>query len=179
MEVILKETIKNLGEIGDIVTVKPGYGRNYLIPTARAAYATPDNLRILSQEKEELERKQQSEKELIATRSKEFENLRLTIEANVTEQGNLYGSIGTIDIVNSAKNIGKEIERSEVNLPDGPIKSIGEHEVTLIFHPEIQVTILVNVVGGEVAIKNTLDLEEEIDNIEEENKNEEIIEESE
>ena len=179
MEVILKETIKNLGEIGDIVTVKPGYGRNYLIPTGKASYATPENLRILSQEKEELERKQQAEKELIRARSKEFENFRLTIEANVTEEGNLYGSIGTIDIVNSANNMGKEIERSEVNLPDGPIKSIGEHEVTLIFHPEIQVVSLVNVVGGEVAIKNTLDLEEEVDNIEEENKNEEIIEESE
>ena len=179
MEIILKETIKNLGEIGDVVTIKPGYGRNYLIPAGKAAYATPENLRILEQEKEELERKQQQEKELITSRSKEFENLRLTIEANVTEEGNLYGSIGTIDIVNSAKNIGKEIERSEVNLPDGPIKSIGEHEVSLIFHPEIQVTILVNVVGGEIAIKNILDLEEEIDNIEEENKIEEIIEESE
>ena len=179
MEVILKETIKHLGEIGDVVTVKPGYGRNYLIPSRKAAYATPENLMILGQEKEQLERKQQAEIELITTRSKEFENLRLTIEANVTEQGNLYGSIGTIDIVNSAKNIGKEIEKSEVNLPDGPIKSIGEHEVKLIFHPEIQVTILVNVVGGEVAIKNTLDLEEEIDSIEGENKNKEIIEESE
>ena len=177
MEVILKETIKRLGEIGDVVKVKPGYGRNYLIPSGKAAYATPENLRILSQEKEELERKQQAEIELITSRSKEFENLRLTIEANVTEEGNLYGSIGTIDIVNSAKNIGKDIERSEVNLPDGPIKSIGEHEVTLTFHPEIQVTILVNVAGGEVAIKNTLDLEEEIDNIDEENKNEEIIKE--
>ena len=179
MEVILKETIKNLGEIGDVVAVKPGYGRNYLVPTGKAAYATPENLRILNQEKEELERKQQAEKELITIRSNEFENLRLTIEANVTEEGNLYGSIGTIDIVNSAKNMGKEIERSEVNLPDGPFKSIGEHEVNLIFHPEIQVTILVNVIGGEVAIKNTLDLEEEIDSIDEENKNEEIIEESE
>ena len=179
MEVILKEAIKNLGEIGDVVKVKPGYGRNYLIPTGKAAYATSENLKILSQEKEELERKQQAERELIAARSKEFENLSLTIEANVTEDGNLYGSIGTIDIVNSAKNIGKEIERSEVNLPEGPIKSIGEHEVTLIFHPEIQVTILINVVGGEIAIKNTLDLEEEIDSIEEENKNEEVIEESE
>jgi large subunit ribosomal protein L9 len=179
MEVILKETINNLGEIGDVVTVKPGYGRNYLVPTRKAAYATPENLRVLGQEKEELERKQQAEKELTTIRSKEFENLNLTIEANVTEQGNLYGSIGTIDIVNSAKNIGIEIERSEVNLPHGPIKSIGEHEVTLIFHSEIQVTILVNVIGGEVAIKNTLDLEEEVDNIEGENKNEEIIEESE
>ena len=179
MEVILKETIKNLGEIGDVVAVKPGYGRNYLVPTGKAAYATPENLRILNQEIEELVRKQQAEKELITIRSNEFENLRLTIEANVTEEGNLYGSIGTIDIVNSAKNMGKEIERSEVNLPDGPIKSIGEHEVNLIFHPEIQVTILVNVIGGEVAIKNTLDLEEEIDSIDEENKNEEIIEESE
>ena len=179
MEVILKETITNLGEIGDVVAVKPGYGRNYLVPTGKAAYATPENLRILNQEKEELERKQQAEKELITIRAKEFENLRLTIEANVTEEGNLYGSIGTIDIVNSAKNIGKEIERSEVNLPDGPIKSIGEHEVNLIFHPEIQARILVNVIGGEVAIKNTLDLEEEIDSIDEENKNEEIIEKSE
>jgi len=179
MEIILKEAIKNLGEIGDVVIVKPGYGRNYLVPSGKASYATSENLKILAQEKEELERKQQAEKELILSRSREFENLRLTIEANVTEEGNLYGSIGTIDIVNSAKNIGIEIERSEVNLPNGPIKSIGEHEVTLIFHPEIQVTILVNVIGGEVAIKNTLDLEEEIDNIEEENKNEENIEESE
>jgi len=177
MEVILKEAIINLGEIGDVVKVKPGYGRNYLIPTGRAAYATSKNLRILSQEKEQLERKQQAEKELIRERSRKFENLKLTIEANVTDQGNLYGSIGTIDIVNSAKNIGKDIERSEVNLPDGPIKSIGEHEVILIFHPEIKVAIMVNVVGGEVAIKNTLDLEEEIDNIEKENKNEEITQE--
>ena len=78
MEVILKETIKNLGEIGDVVTVKPGYGRNYLIPTGKAAYATPENLRILGQEKEELERKQQADKELVRARSKDFENLRLT-----------------------------------------------------------------------------------------------------
>ena len=98
MEVILKEAIKNLGEIGDVVKVKPGYGRNYLIPTGKAAYATSENLRILSLEKEELERKQQAERELIAARSKEFENLSLTIEANVTEDGNLYGSIGTIEV---------------------------------------------------------------------------------
>ncbi|HJP42286.1 MAG TPA: 50S ribosomal L9 C-terminal domain-containing protein, partial [Gammaproteobacteria bacterium] len=69
------------------------------------------------------------------------------------------------------------LERSEINLPDGPIKSIGQHEVTLIFHPEIQVQIIVNVIGGEVAIKNTLDLEEEIDSINEEDQKEEIIEE--
>jgi len=100
----------------------------------------------------------------------------LTIKANVTEDGNLYGSIGTIDIANSAAENGLELERSVINLPDGPIKTIGMHEVSLVFHSDIKVQINVNVVGGEVAIKNTLDSEEEIDNIEEEK---EIIQESE
>ena len=177
MEIILKETITNLGEIGDVVTVNPGYARNYLVPFGKAAYATPENLKILEYNKAELERKQQEEIEKIKLRSAEYENLVIEIQANVTEEGNLYGSIGTIDIVNSAKNVGKELERSEINLPDGPIKSIGQHEVTLIFHPEIQVPIMVNVIGGEVAIKNTLDLEEEIDSINEEDQKEEIIEE--
>jgi len=177
MEIILKEIITNLGEIGDVVTVNPGYARNYLVPFGKAAYATPENLKILEYNKVELERKQQEEIEKIKLRSTEYENLAIEIKANVTEEGNLYGSIGTTDIVNSMNNMGKELERSEINLPDGPIKSIGQHEVTLIFHPEIQVQIMVNVIGGEVAIKNTLDLEEEIDSINEEDQKEETIEE--
>ena len=105
--------------------------------------------------------------------------MSLVIEANVTEEGNLYGSIGTIDIANAAKEKGLELERSLIDLPDGPIKTIGDHEVNLIFHGEIQVKIKVQVVGGEVAIKNTLDSEEEDDNIDDPTKENEIIEESE
>lgn len=179
MEVILKEDIKNLGEIGDVVSVKPGYGRNFLVPQGKAVFATADNLKNLEQQKEELRKKQEGELSLLREKAQTFEGLKLTIEANVTEEGTLYGSIGTIDIANAANEKGIELERSYINMPDGPIKTIGSHDVELLFHPEIQVVINVEVVGGEVAIKNTLDSEEEEDNINEENIDTENTEESE
>ena len=179
MEVILKEDIKNLGEIGDVVSVKPGYGRNFLVPQGKAVFATADNLKNLEQQKEELRKKQEGELSLLREKAQTFEGLKLTIEANVTEEGTLYGSIGTIDIANAANEKGIELERSYINMPDGPIKTIGSHDVELLFHPEIQVIINVEVVGGEVAIKNTLDSEEEEDNINEENIDSENTEESE
>ena len=179
MEVILKEDIKNLGEIGDVVSVKPGYGRNFLVPQGKAVFATADNLKNLEQQKEELRKKQEGELSLLQEKAQTFEGLKLTIEANVTEEGTLYGSIGTIDISNAANEKGIELERSYINMPEGPIKTIGSHDVELLFHPEIQVIINVEVVGGEVAIKNTLDSEEEEDNINEENIDTENTEESE
>ena len=179
MEVILKEDIKNLGEIGDVVSVKPGYGRNFLVPQGKAVFATADNLKNLEQQKEELRKKQEGELSLLREKAQTFEGLKLTIEANVTEEGTLYGSIGTIDIANAANEKGIELERSYINMPDGPIKTIGSHDVELLFHPEIQVIINVEVVGGEVAIKNTLDSEEEEDNINEENIDTQNTEESE
>ena len=179
MEVILKEDIKNLGEIGDVVSVKPGYGRNFLVPQGKAVFATADNLKNLEQQKEELRKKQEGELSLLREKAQTFEGLKLTIEANVTEEGTLYGSIGTIDIANAANEKGIELERSYINMPEGPIKTIGSHDVELLFHPELQVIINVEVVGGEVAIKNTLDSEEEEDNINEENIDTENTEESE
>jgi len=178
MEVILKEDIQNLGKIGDIVDVKPGYGRNFLVPNGKAAFATKENLKILETQKEELQRKQEEELVVLREQSSKFDNLSLTIEAYVTEEGILYGSIGTVDIANAAKDKGFELERSLINLPDGAIKTIGDHEVNLIFHPEIQVKINVEIVGGEVAIKNTLDSEEEDDNIDSPINENEIDEES-
>ena len=179
MEVILKEDIKNLGEIGDVVSVKPGYGRNFLVPQGKAVFATADNLKNLEKQKEELRKKQEGELSILREKAQTFEGLKLTIEANVTEEGTLYGSIGIIDIANAANEKGIELERSYINMPDGPIKTIGTHDVELLFHPEIQVIINVEVVGGEVAIKNTLDSEEEEDNINEENIDTENTEESE
>ena len=179
MEVILKEDIKNLGEIGDVVSVKPGYGRNFLVPQGKAVFATANNLKNLEQQKEELRKKQEGELSLLREKAETFEGLKLTIEANVTEEGTLYGSIGTIDIANAANEKGIELERSYINMPEGPIKTIGSHDIELLFHPEIQVIINVEVVGGEVAIKNTLDSEEEEDNINQENIDTENTEESE
>lgn len=179
MEVILKEDIKNLGGIGDVVSVKPGYGRNYLVPQGKAVFATTKNLKDLELQKEELKSKQEEELSALRLKAESFEGLKLTIEANVTEEGTLYGSIGTIDIANSANDNGVELERSYINLPEGPIKTIGTHEIELLLHPDIQVKIIVEVIGGEVAIKNTLDSEEEDDNINEQNNDIEITEESE
>jgi len=179
MEVILKEDIKNLGVIGDIVSVKPGYGRNFLVPQGKAVFVTADNLKQLELQKEELRKKQDDELAALREKAQTFEGLRLTIEANVTDEGTLYGSIGTIDIANAAIEKGIELEKSFINMPDGPIKIIGSHEVELLLHPEIQVMITVEVIGGEVAIKNTLDSEEEEDNINEENIDTENTEESE
>ena len=179
MEVILKEDIKNLGLIGDIVSVKPGYGRNFLVPQGKAVFVTADNLKQLELQKEELRKKQDEELSVLREKAQTFEGLKLTIEANVTDEGTLYGSIGVIDIANSAIEKGIEIEKSFINMPDGPIKKIGSHEVELLLHPEIRVVITVEVIGGEVAIKNTLDSEEEEDNINEENIDTENTEESE
>ena len=179
MEVILKEDIKNLGVIGDIVSVKPGYGRNFLVPQGKAVFVTADNLKQLELQKEELRKKQDDELAALREKAQTFEGLKLTIEANVTDEGTLYGSIGTIDIANAAIEKGIELEKSFINMPDGPIKIIGSHEVELLLHPEIQVMITVEVMGGEVAIKNTLDSEEEEDNINEENIDTENTEESE
>ena len=158
---------------------RPGYGRNFLVPQGKAVFATADNLKNLEQQKEELRKKQEGELSLLREKAQTFEGLKLTIEANVTEEGTLYGSIGTIDIANAANEKGIELERTYINMPDGPIKTIGSHDVELLFHPEIQVIINVEVVGGEVAIKNTLDSEEEEDNINEENIDTENTEESE
>ena len=179
MEVILKEDIKNLGVIGDIVSVKPGYGRNFLVPQGKAVFVTADNLKQLELQKEELRKKQDDELAALREKAQTFEGLKLTIEANVTDEGTLYGSIGTIDIANAAIEKGIELEKSFINMPDGPIKIIGSHEIELLLHPEIKVMITVEVIGGEVAIKNTLDSEEEEDNINEENIDTENTEESE
>ena len=179
MEVILKEDIKNLGVIGDIVSVKPGYGRNFLVPQGKAVFVNADNLKQLELQKEELRKKQDDELSALREKAKTFEGLKLTIEANVTDEGTLYGSIGVIDIANAANEKGIELEKSFINMPDGPIKIIGSHEVELLLHPEIQVMITVEVIGGEVAIKNTLDSEEEEDNINEVNIDTENTEESE
>ena len=152
MEVILKEDIKNLGLIGDIVSVKPGYGRNFLVPQGKAVFVTADNLKQLELQKEELRKKQDEELSVLREKAQTFEDLKLTIEANVTDEATLYGSIGVIDIANSAIEKGIEIEKSFINMPDGPIKKIGSHEVELLLHPEIRVMITVEVIGGEVAI---------------------------
>ena len=152
MEVILLEKVENLGNIGDQVNVKAGYGRNFLLPKGKATLATPENIEIFEKRRVELEAKQAEELGAANERAAKLEGMVLEITANAGEEGKLFGSIGTVDIAEAATAAGTEIERSEVRLPDGPLRVTGEHAVEIHLHTDINATITVKVVGetGEV-----------------------------
>jgi large subunit ribosomal protein L9 len=149
MNVILLDNVENLGSIGDLVKVKPGYGRNFLIPQGKAALATPENMKEMEARRAELEKA--AAEELAAAR-KRFESINGTevvISANAGSEDKLFGSIGPIDIVEALEAIQIEVERSEVRMPEGPIHELGEYEIGVHLHPEIDAEIVVRVVAAE------------------------------
>ncbi len=149
MEIILLDRVENLGDIGDKVKVKPGYARNYLLPQGKAAAATPENVRKLEERRAELERVAGEELAAAKVRAETVEGLRLEIKAKAGTEGKLFGSVGTVDIAEAAAARGIEIERSEIRMPDGPIRVAGEHAVDIHLHSDITVPITVVVEGEE------------------------------
>ena len=149
MEVILLQKVANLGNIGDRVKVKSGYGRNFLLPGGKATLATPDNVARFEARRAELERLANEHfagAEARATALKEF---KLTIHAKAGTEGKLFGSIGTSDIAEAATRDGQKIERSEVRLPDGPLRMVGEHVVSVHLHADVNVPLHVNIIAEE------------------------------
>ncbi|MFK8015589.1 MAG: 50S ribosomal protein L9 [Gammaproteobacteria bacterium] len=149
MNVILLEKIDNLGTIGDTVNVKPGYGRNYLLPQGKATLATKENLARFEGMRAELEKKSADELIRAKARGEQLEKLELTLSAKAGTEGKLFGSIGTFDIVEAVTAAGAEVERSEVRLGDGPLRSTGEHTVEFHLHSDVSVELTVTVVGLE------------------------------
>ena len=149
MEVILLEKVENLGSIGDKVSVKPGYGRNYLVPKGKAKLATPANLAAFEAHRAELETKAAQELADAEAREAKARDTVLELSAKSGIEGKLFGSIGTIDIANALEAKGIEISRSEIRLPDGPLREVGEHVVSLHLHTDVNVQITVNVVAEE------------------------------
>ena len=151
MEVILLAKVENLGNIGDKVKVKNGYGRNFLIPTGKATAATAENLAQFEARRAELE--QQAAAELGAAVARADHLVRLggsvTINAKVGEEGRLFGSVGTVDVAEALAAQGVEVERGEIRLPEGPIRSVGEHDVVIHLHSDVNVDFKVIVVGEE------------------------------
>ena len=152
MDVILLEKVENLGNIGDQVNVKAGYGRNFLLPKGKATLATPENIEIFEKRRAEFEARQGEELAAANARAASLEGLVLQISANVGEEGKLFGSVGTVDIVEAAAAVGKEIERAEVRLPEGPLRLTGEHAVEIHLHTDVNVTIQVIVTGDATAV---------------------------
>ena len=150
MDIILLEKIDNVGGIGDTVTVKPGYARNYLIPQGKATLATPENIAKFEAMRAELLVKAAGELEQAQGRAMQLEGQVIRIQAHAGPGGKLFGSVGTIDIAEACEALGLAVERSEVRLPDGPIRVAGEHQIELHLHTEVNVALTV-VVGGESA----------------------------
>ena len=145
MKIILLDKIQRLGNIGDIVEVNSGYARNFLIPQKKAAFASEKNIAEVESKKDELAALSEDILLKAQSRSKAIEGLECEILVPVTEEGSLYGSVGTREISDafSSKNI--EIDKSEVQLPDGPIKEVGEHRIMISVHPEVSFEVLVKV----------------------------------
>ena len=144
MDIILLEKIDNVGDIGDRVKVKSGYARNYLIPQGKATLATPENIAKFESIRAELEAKAAGELEEAQGRAAKLEGQVIRISAQAGAEGKLFGSIGTIDIAAACKNeLDVEVERSEVRMADGPLRMLGEHQVELHLHTDVNVELTV------------------------------------
>jgi large subunit ribosomal protein L9 len=139
MEVILLQKVANLGNIGDKVKVKPGYGRNFLLPSGKAALATSTNLKKFEERRVEFEKLAADSLTSAQSRAKQLEGFKLNLHAKAGTEGKLFGSVGTADISEALTRAGIAIERSEVRLPGGPIRLIGEHRVKLHLHSDVEI----------------------------------------
>ncbi len=148
MRVIIQEKVANLGKVGDQVTVKPGYGRNYLIPQQKAVLATPENIAEFEKRRVELEKVAAEVLAVAQERAKKLEALSLKIEAQAGEEGKLFGSVGPRDIAEAATHAGAELAKSEVTMPEGPIRQAGEYEITISLHSEVTATLKVAIVAA-------------------------------
>jgi large subunit ribosomal protein L9 len=149
MNVILLDNIENLGSIGDLVSVKAGYGRNFLLPKGKAALATKENLKEFEAKRAGLEKTAAEGLTSAKARAELVQGMELVIPANAGSEGKLFGSIGPIDIAEAFSKVGVEVGRSEIRLPDGPLHETGDFTVGLHLHSEINVDITVKVVAEE------------------------------
>ena len=147
MQVILIDKVVNLGNLGDVVKVKDGYARNFLIPTGRARRATQANMEVFAAQKVELERVAAEKLADAQRRAEKLEGTSVTISQKAGVDGRLFGSITNADIADALKAQGHEVAKSEIRLPEGPFKTLGEYPVVLALHTDITANIKVVVTG--------------------------------
>jgi large subunit ribosomal protein L9 len=143
MELILLEKVKNLGDLGDTVKVKPGYGRNFLLPKGKALPATEENRKVFEVRKAELIKKAEASLNASKMRAEKLSGLTVTVRALAAEEGRLYGSVGPSEIARAVTAKGTELQRSEIDLPGGPIRTIGTYPAVVRLHSEVSVDITV------------------------------------
>ncbi|MES9843966.1 MAG: 50S ribosomal protein L9 [Candidatus Sedimenticola sp. PURPLELP] len=149
MDVILLEKVDNLGGLGDKVSVKPGYGRNFLIPGGKAVAATKANLEAFEARRAELETQASEALAAAETRKTAIEALSVTVARKAGDEGRLFGSVGTGDIADAVNEAGVELAKREVRLPDGPFHTTGEYEVQLHLHTDVDAILKLTVAAAE------------------------------
>jgi large subunit ribosomal protein L9 len=149
MEVILLQKVANLGNIGDRVKVKSGFGRNYLLPGGKATLATPANVAKFEERRAELEKAAREHLTSAQERQTALEGFKLTIRAKAGTEGKLFGSVGTADIAEALNRENFKIQRSEVRLPSGPLRTVGDHVISLHLHADVDVSVPVTIIAEE------------------------------
>ncbi len=149
MDIILLEKIDRLGKLGDVVSVKPGFARNFLLPFGKAKVATPDNVKELEERRAEFEAKEAETLASAQERKTRLDALEISITSKAGTEGKLFGSVGNADIADAITAAGVEVEKKEVRLPTGPIRAAGEFEIDLHLHTDVDATIKLTVIGEE------------------------------
>jgi large subunit ribosomal protein L9 len=147
MDIILLEKIPNLGSLGDKVTVRPGYGRNFLIPQGKAVAATAEKIQQFEERRAELEKKEADILAAAQARATSIAALSITIAHKAGDEGRLYGSIGTRDISDAITAAGVAVEKHEVRLPTGAIRNVGEYAISVQLHGDVVATVALNIVA--------------------------------
>ena len=145
MNVILLERIANLGNLGDSVKVKAGFGRNFLIPQGKAVPATPENVEKFEARRAELEQAATERLASAEARKHQLNNMVITIKQKAGDEGKLFGSVGTSDIAHAISDAGVAVEKREIRLPTGPIRLIGEHNIEVELHSDVVASVTINV----------------------------------
>ena len=147
MDVILLEKITNLGDLGEKVVVKPGYGRNFLIPQGKAVPATKERVAEFEQRRAELEKIAAEKLSVAKSRAEALEALEITISQKAGDEGKLFGSVTQVDIAEAVVAAGPELEKSEIRMPEGVIRQTGDYEIGVHLHVDVEATLKVSVVA--------------------------------
>jgi large subunit ribosomal protein L9 len=146
VEVILLKKVGNLGDLGDKVSIRPGYGRNFLIPQGYAVPATEANLKRFEERRAELEQQAAEAYAIAEERRGQLDGLTVTVARKAGDEGRLFGSVGTADIAAAVQEMGLALEKQEIRLPGGAFRAAGEYEVAVQLHPEVDATLKLEVV---------------------------------
>ena len=147
MQVILLEKVVNVGDLGEVVKVRQGYARNFLIPQGKAKRATPENLKLLEEKRSELEKAAGERLAKAQAQAEKIEGVTIQVTQKAGVDGRLFGSVTNVDIVDALQGLGHTVEKSMVRMPEGPLKHVGDFPLTIAFHTDVAAHITVTVLG--------------------------------